>query len=193
MAERRLTDLRHRPDTPHIVVELEPGGPKLTEDTECCVLVTLRRVRDEHEGSCMFQWHPFSNGFAPLRFVLLRHTANGFQKIDIEGEPHPEPEKPIGLHKPTLRVLAPESKVRIMESLTHAYRKELVLGEKYELVWPGGEIALWDWGTPNQYPGRELHPKSPKICLPGARITLEVGEKEERRGSPEPIDPSKRV
>lgn len=92
--------------------------------------------------------------------------------------------------------VAPEGNVKFMPGLSKRYRKELKTGAKYELVWPGGEIAIWDWGTINQYLGHELGIKSPKICLPAARVTLEFtepGKEEERQDSPPQISPSERM
>ena len=83
-----------------------------------------------------------------------------------------------------------------MATMPNRYRKELVKGSKYELVWPGDEFALWDWSTIKQHLGQELGAKSPKIVLPAAQVTLEFdkfGRMEERRGSPPPITPSERM
>jgi hypothetical protein len=83
-----------------------------------------------------------------------------------------------------------------MATMLDRYRKELVKGSKYELVWPGGEFALWDWGTIKQHLGQELGAKSSKIILPAAQVTLEFDkfcQAEKRRGSPPPIAPSERM
>lgn len=173
-------------------------GSKLTEDSSCDVLVTIRRIRDSHEEPCIFRWRVHDDGYGPSGFLLLRHMANGLRKIDIEGHAFAASQAPLLVDgwNLALRELAPGGMVQFMVTLPHRYRKELVMGAKYELVWPGGEIAIWDWGTIKQHLNQELGAKSPKICLPGARVTLEFdkfGEDEERQGSPPPIAPSERM
>lgn len=37
----------------------------------------------------------------------------------------------------------------------------------YLILWPGGQIPIWDWGTLAEHSGRTLVPKSTPIVLPG--------------------------
>jgi hypothetical protein len=160
--------------------------------------VTIQRTRDSHEEPCIFNWSAHDDGYGPSGFLLFRHTANGLRKIDIDGDSFAAPQTPFLVDgwNQSLWELAPEGRVRFMATLPSRYRKELVMGAKYELVWPGGEIAIWDWGTTKQHLNQELGAKSPKICLPGARVTLEFdkfGQAEEQQDSPPPIAPSERM
>ncbi|KFY31521.1 hypothetical protein V493_01029 [Pseudogymnoascus sp. VKM F-4281 (FW-2241)] len=173
-----FTENDYPPDTPHLRMELALK-PDLTEDSDCNLNVTIQRTRDMHEEQCIFHWNGREDGCGPLGFLLFRHTENGLRKINIDMDSHLS--KPLqtpfvvdGFNY-TFEV-APEGNVGFLITLPKRYRKELKTGAKYELVWPGGEIAIWDWGTINQYLGHELGIKSPKICLPAARVTLEFTE-----------------
>lgn len=84
-----------------------------------------------------------------------------------------------------------------MLTMPKGFRDKLVAGRKYELIWPGGEIALWDWGTKKECWGRELNRKEPMICLPATSATIEFNkfgpERKENEGSPPPIAASERM
>ncbi|KAH7124361.1 hypothetical protein EDB81DRAFT_219674 [Dactylonectria macrodidyma] len=185
------------PNTPHVSLELALGQI-LTENSDCNVLVTLRRSNDSNEGKpCILSWSQYD---AAAAFMLFHHTPNnnGLRKIDIEGDPAAAPQAPliVGGWNGSLRELTPGGSVRFMATLPKRYRRELVSGEKYELVWPGGEIAIWDWGSKEQHSGQRLDEKVPKICLPAARVTLEFnkfGLDAEAQGSPSPIAASERM
>lgn len=84
-----------------------------------------------------------------------------------------------------------------MMTMPKHFRDVLVNGEKYELLWPGGEIALWDWGTKMEFVGKELE-RRPGIYLPATKVTLEFdkfgpAKGKEERGSPPPLAESERV
>lgn len=176
-------------------------GAKLTEDGMCAILVTIKRTRDMHEEPCIFNWSARNDGCGPLGYLLFCHTVNGLRKIniDMDNNVYEPPQTPFIVGKYPFHEtweVAPEGNVIFMSVLSKRYRKELQLGAKYELVWPGGEIVIWDWGTMKQHTGQELGCKSPKICLPAARVTIEFnkfGKEEERQDSPPPISPSERM
>jgi hypothetical protein len=42
------------------------------------------------------------------------------------------------------------------EKLTANYQKLLEPGEKYELLWPGAEVHMWDRGSMAEHVGKEL-------------------------------------
>jgi hypothetical protein len=173
-------------------------GTKLTEDSRCNVLVTFQRTRDSREEPCIFSWSESNDGYGPSGFLLFRHTANGLRKIDIDDDTEAvsQTSSLVDGWNRSLWEVAAEGRVRLMATLPTRYRKELVAGAKYELVWPGSEVAIWDWGTQRQHMGQELGTKSSKICLPAARCTLEFdkfGIEGERQGSPPPISPSERM
>jgi hypothetical protein len=70
--------------------------------------------------------------------------------------------------------LPPGGEVSFRVNLTENYQRPPVPGERYQLTWPGGEIALWDWGTISEHLGNELKSQSakesnlPKLVLPAS-------------------------
>jgi hypothetical protein len=49
----------------------------------------------------------------------------------------------------------------------------LAPGRRYELIWPGAEISLWDWGTLKEHEGLELKPTWPSlVVLGGSRVSF---------------------
>lgn len=186
-------DEKHRPNTPHVNMDLVPAP--FTKDSSCFVLVTFTRAPDGHNEPCIFYWSPFYDAFGPSGFLLFQHTGNGLEQVILEGEPQSKSETPsvMDWYDGTISEISSDGKVQMMATLPKRYRKELVEGVKYELVWPGSEIHLWDWGTRAENIGRPLAPKSPAICLPAKRVTLEVGQEPEREASPAPFEPSQRL
>jgi hypothetical protein len=63
--------------------------------------------------------------------------------------------------------LTPDRPVKFLKSLPARYQKLLKAGETYTLLWPGGEIALWEEGGVRDHIGRELHDRSDPLILPG--------------------------
>jgi hypothetical protein len=158
------------------------------------VLVTIQWINDSFEEPCIFSWSIRNNAVGPQGFLLFRHTANGLRKIEIEDNIPAAPQMPYTFDRLSspVWVLPLGGRTQFMEPLPERYRKELVVGSKYELVWPGGDIAVWNWGTIKQHFGQELGFKSPNIYLPGAQATLAFSEIKERQDSP-PIATSDRV
>ncbi|KAH7142149.1 hypothetical protein EDB81DRAFT_760974 [Dactylonectria macrodidyma] len=172
-------------------------GAKLTEKSDCHMLVTIQRS-DSHNEPCIFSWSQHDNYGVFAGFLLFRHTERGLIKIEIDDDLPPAPEIPFLVDgwNSTLRELAPGGRTRFMASMPKKYRKELVAGSQYQLVWPGGEFGLWDWGTIKQHMGQDLSVKSSKIYLPRAQVTLEFdkfGQAKERQSSPPPITASERM
>jgi hypothetical protein len=164
---------------------------------------TIRRVQDGHDKPCIFLWDLVTDGFRPWGFILLHHTAHGgLEKIEVRNVGVLVTPKVLLVngYNHFLWELPPAGSVTFKVSLPKSYRASLVPGDRYELIWPGVEIALWDWGTIREHLKRELKPKLPSLVLPGGprvSFTVEQGEKPKsawrRPVSPPPIEPSARV
>ncbi|KAL5327672.1 hypothetical protein ACEPPN_005373 [Leptodophora sp. 'Broadleaf-Isolate-01'] len=193
-----------KPETPHLKLELTLGR-ELTAESRCYVLVTIHRAgSDSHDSPCILSWDQ-NDAIAAL--LLFQHTSDGLRKIEIASETENPTSKTPALQtsfkvngsNPSLRELAPGGKERFMMTMPKRFRDVLVEGEKYELVWPGGEIVIWDWGTKKEYLGMELGRKMPKTCLPATRVTIAFNKfgqgatEEKKRGSPPPIAEGERI
>jgi hypothetical protein len=134
----------------------------------------------------------------------LRHTLNsGLVQVAVPEDP--KVTRRLVLNE-SLRVativdvceLKPGETVSIRSPLHRTYESQLVSGETYELLWPGGKIFLWDWGTIHEHLGKELRPDSerPELILPGGAsvtITTEVPKPLQRVPSPPPVAPTARM
>jgi hypothetical protein len=130
--------------------------------------------------------------------LLFRHTPEGLRKIDTDNNPFAAPRAPLLVHvwANSLREVAPGEEIDSTSILPRKHRAKMVEGEKYELLWPGGEISIWDWGTKKDHWGQGLNVKSPNICLPAVRATLEFDKFSpavERQSSLPPIAESERM
>ncbi|KAG4435771.1 hypothetical protein IFR05_008745 [Cadophora sp. M221] len=192
-----------KPETPHLKLELALGR-ELTAGSRCYVLVTIHRAgSDSHNSPCILSW---DQNDAAADLLLFQHTPDGLRQVEIAGE-EPSSQIPSPLQtpfqvdgsNPSLRELAPGGKERFMMTMPRIFRDVLAEGEKYELVWPGSEIGIWDWGTKKEFLGRELGNKIPRICLPAAKVMLEFnkfgqGAREEKTGRvPPPIGVEERI
>lgn len=75
--------------------------------------------------------------------------------------------------------------------------RQFVPGEKYELLWPGAEYTLWDWGTLREHIGRTvgLGTRVPRAIIPGgvcSSITV-IQEAEVFQREPTPVGKSARM
>lgn len=191
------TKEQHERDTPHVNLELVPVA--FTKDTDCLILLRFTRSPDNHNKPCIFHFHSFYDAFGPSGFLLFRHTAHGLSQVMLSGlpavQPESEPRRAIDGWPSDVRELAPDGQVQIMTTLPKRYRREMEEGMKYELVWPGSEVALWDCGTVKEHIGILLGAKSSAIWVPPAQITLEIGEEREpeREVSPPLVEDSERM
>jgi hypothetical protein len=63
--------------------------------------------------------------------------------------------------------LGPKGSFTMMFSLPEKSQKILDTNETYTLLWPGANIALWEYGTVREHMGQELHDKDQHLLLPG--------------------------
>jgi hypothetical protein len=142
--------------------------------------LTLKRAEDGHSSPCIFHWSPNIHGFLATGFILLHITAASIvERVEIDHTgllKLPEEVAPlvVGSGNHFLWELAPGCETTFVATLPERYQRVLVPGDKYQLVWPGGEIDVWDWGTIHEHANQELRPRStddnphkPRLILPG--------------------------
>ncbi|PGG95000.1 hypothetical protein AJ79_10324 [Helicocarpus griseus UAMH5409] len=169
-----------------------------TVDSPDGILFTLNREQDNSDQACVLKWKTGEDGFTSPGLILLHHTPDGeVKEIDVDKE---------SLHKSTttrspfivtqlegyyIHEVQAGASISLKASLPGVYRQHLVPGERYELLWPGQEINLWDWGDVRQHLGQKLKPREPKISIPsGPRILFTAVDKLEplRFPSPPPFE-----
>ncbi|KAK2763257.1 hypothetical protein FQN54_009893 [Arachnomyces sp. PD_36] len=191
-------------EAPHFSLSLQARNKLSIADTfdpRNGILFTLHREQDSSAQPCIPKWQAGEDGFASPGFILLHHAADGeVKKLDlVKDDLHLATTSQIVVPQsggPYINEVQPGASISIKSSLPKVYREKLIPGERYELLWPGMEIDLWDWGSISQHVGRELKPRQPKIILPGGpRILFKAVEEWEplRFPSPPPTQPSERV
>ncbi|KAK4100663.1 hypothetical protein N658DRAFT_507666 [Parathielavia hyrcaniae] len=144
--------------------------------------LTLRQA--ENDGSdrpCILRWSPTLDGFRLSGFLLLHHTAasaDGFEPLDID---HSGLMKPRGgFHHRDWTQPGP---------LGRHYRA-LRPRETYTLLYPGGEAAMWDWGTIRENTGKVMQARHllspsakdglpPALLIPGGACVSFTAKEEE--------------
>lgn len=148
--------------------------------------VVLRR-NDTDPRPCIFYWPPS----VAARFVLLRHTSHDLEIVEAtNGWPKPPDMLSIDGWRQRLFELQPNGSYRYLESLDSSYERALKAGERYELLWPGGETLLWDWGNVEDHLDMELRRREPSLFIAGGpHVSFTVEEGERIFPSPEPLSP----
>jgi hypothetical protein len=174
-----LTSYRH--DAPRITLKMgaAQSRPELSTALPYYINFTLQRLPNAQEKPCIFRWDAHSNGFSRSRFVLLRRTANDdLEKVDVTELPRVTPDfgeedtMSVDGYNHHLWDLKAGGNVSLRAALPMNYQKLLVPGEKCHLIWPGGEIDMWDWGTIREHIGEKLKSQStrdsklPRLVLP---------------------------
>ena len=126
----------------------------------------LHRAREDgSDKPCIFRWSPAIDGFSPSGVVLLHHgdSSNSDGPKTCEVDYYPKPLKSpnedsilADAQNGHLFELAPGGEARCIASLPARYYQALRAGEMYTLLYPGGEVAMWDWGTVEEHPGKEM-------------------------------------
>lgn len=197
------------PEAPRFSLSLHAGDRLSIADTldsRNGILFSLHRARDNSDQPCILKWKAWEDGFLSPGLILLHHAGNGeVKKLDLDKDDlHQHQTTTTTTSQSTVTQLAgsqfhemhPDTSISIKASLPEVYRQKLIPGERYELLWPGQKIDLWDWRNVSQHLGWELKPREPKIVLPhGPRILFTAVEELEplRFPSPPPIQPSERV
>ncbi|KAJ5602049.1 hypothetical protein N7510_011583 [Penicillium lagena] len=171
------------PNTPILTLSLElqalQGNKIAKRKSNCGVVFRVHREDDGHDQVCSFFWSGMVDAFGSQGLVLLRHTGDGqYERIDPPFETWRVYDATEPVISPTtqfLRELGPdESTLRWLESFPQTWMDAMTTGGKYEIVWPGGDIRWWAWGSivENMDRPREV---SLRAILPGApRVTFTV-------------------
>ncbi|KAJ5890071.1 hypothetical protein N7504_010881 [Penicillium tannophilum] len=92
---------------------------------------------------------------------------------------------------PCFKQLNPGASVSWEATLPSFYFDSFQPGEFFEIMWVGGQIHLWDWGTLADHSNRKLNPKSPPVVLPGGpRQSLSITAEESDIDDVGPLPPS---
>ena len=151
--------------------------------------MVLRRD-DTDPRSCIFYWSPYAPAVPAAQFILFRHTPDGLERIEVGKGLWEAPDMlSIARLGQGLFELEPNGSSRYLLELGVQYRDALRPGERYELLWPGGESFLWDWGYIQGHLGVELRRREPCLFIPGCHISFTVEEGERIIPSPEPLSP----
>lgn len=154
-------------------MDRSPGAPRLTfkmeaympsNGAELCMTMPYRihftytRPADDVDGRpIVCRWTPWSN-LARRRFVLLHEkgTSGDVEPVEVgpldglvdsfyEGET-----TTCSAYNSAVWDLGPGKTFAPTGHLTANYQTRLVPGETYHLLWPGGVIDMWDWGTKDE-------------------------------------------
>ncbi|KAJ5518743.1 hypothetical protein N7453_001165 [Penicillium expansum] len=154
---------------------------------------------------CIIHWNPVEDGFSQSGAMLLYH---GHKGLEVEkADPEKLPTKLLIPRQVTasdsyFKELVPGSSVSWKALLPPVYLEDSGPEVTYSILWPGGQIPLWDWGTLAEHSEHTLVPKSTPVILPGLSyhsfVTLNYESDPEYFEDPPPpspraISPSARV
>lgn len=132
--------------------------------------------------------------------VLLHMTERGPVRVPIEPRTSParDDEDTIPSFNgwtPYLEEIPASGALKLITELPMRYQTQLQAGETYQLLWPGGEVGMWDWGRRIEHVGKEIKSRrtrseQPKLIIPASEpITFKAKEEEEPwPDRPETID-----
>lgn len=159
-------------------VRLEFGASKRLSLTLPYRISFIFEHEEGHESEpLIFEWSTAAHGFRAPGLVLLRHTAVGLESIAVDHsgilDLHRHGPILVNGWNENLWELGPKGSFTLMTSLPGRYQKMLTTNETYTLLWPGANIALWEYGTVREHMRRELCDKDEPLLLPGgAHITF---------------------
>ncbi|OPB40897.1 hypothetical protein A0O28_0009780 [Trichoderma guizhouense] len=171
---------------PQLALEVN-ASPRLSLTLPYDIEFTLRRIDDDSDRPCIVRWSPGVEAFSAAGLELWRHTnhENGDSLVRVQVDysdgaklAEATPRLVVQGREPFLCELWPGGSgghVRFTAPLHERYHKGLIEGERYDLVWPGGEVAMWDWGTKREHVGRELRVDAgqPPLHVPaGCRVSF---------------------
>ncbi|CAG8054637.1 unnamed protein product [Penicillium nalgiovense] len=179
-------------------MEIVPKSVTVSLTDPLGFLAIVHREEDGSNKPCIFRWSLSADAWGPSGFMLFQHTADGLKKV--EGKHRPPPPETLELtgRDVEFEELLPGQCIKRNLCDLPPFWDQLVEGVKYELLWPGAEYALWDWGTFREHLGQEIGTNLglPRVIIPGgARCTLAVIESHvfPRTPSPSPVRKSERI
>ncbi|KAF2743860.1 hypothetical protein M011DRAFT_528815 [Sporormia fimetaria CBS 119925] len=185
------------PGTPKLVLEMKPSrtiDSTLSLTLPYSIDFTIHRADDNDKRPMVLSWIPFLEAFVDSQLILLHITEHGPEKVEVPPLPvvrvREQDRIEIHSHTPYLWELSPGDEARTRGSLTGNYQRLMEPGEKYELLWPGAEISMWDWGSKKEHFGQELRVKHlrddplPALFLLPGTTPISFTAKEEREPWP---------
>ncbi|KGO39836.1 hypothetical protein PEX1_003390 [Penicillium expansum] len=160
-------------DTPHLSLTIrgDSSVDLLADDLIYNVVFTITRAADDpHTRPCIIHWNPIEDGCNQSGMILLYHGEGSVEFREVDPEELPTKlliPRQVTASDPYFRELVPGSRVFCKVPLPAAYLKNCGSEAAYLLLWPGGQIPLWDWGTLAEHSEHKLVPKSPPVILPG--------------------------
>jgi hypothetical protein len=158
-------------DLPQLCLELSASS-NLSLTLPYTIVFAIKHGDALSGKAVVFEWCPYTRGFREPGFMLLHHTATNLEAITVDRHSsllEVSRYKPIVVNgwNSNLWELVPGGSVTVHQSLPETYQKLLEPGETYTLLWPGGEVATWEYGTVREHIGKELKGRSHPIVLPG--------------------------
>ncbi|CAG8899005.1 unnamed protein product [Penicillium egyptiacum] len=199
----------HRPPgTPRLALSFESEKQSHAHDTFYRIVFTITREADDlDKRPCIIHWDPVEDGLGQSGMMLRIRPASGFEAPDLNLHELPTKSlhpREVSTEDPCFKQLDPGTCVSWSANLPPVYFNAQRSLNHYDLIWGGGQIHLWDWGTLVDFSEshRQLAPKSPATVLPsGAHQSFEVVDDEsdleddvgEWDSSPRPMSPSARA
>ncbi|KAJ6128908.1 hypothetical protein N7471_010125 [Penicillium samsonianum] len=140
------------------------------------ILVTVHREEDGINKPRIFRWDVYCDAWGPSGFMLFHHTSEGLKKIEGNHVPPPPETLEYTEWDVCFDELLPGQCLRRNIGDLLPFHDQLVVGEKYELLWPGAEYALWDWGILREHIGHKVGVDMgvPRAIIPGEPAPLSL-------------------
>lgn len=180
----KLRLMHYSPDTPNLTLSLELQG---LNDSKIAIrnsnsgfVFRIHRGPDGHHKPCSFYWSDTVDAWGSEGLVLLRHDVKGqLERVKLPSEPwraHDPTENRVARNPHRLFELKPGESTWFFSGIPDSWLDAMVPGEKYELLWPGGEIYWWAWGGIAEN-GSRSRDGLPQAVLSGApRVSFTVVE-----------------
>ncbi|KAJ5645790.1 hypothetical protein N7490_002162 [Penicillium lividum] len=172
-------------------MEVEPTLPVISLASPTGgFIITIRRAEDDCDKPCIFRWSGLCDGWGPSGFVIFQHTPHGLKMVEgTPKRPPPQTLKITGYEVETEELL-PGQTLRRNIGAPGPFLDHMVAGERYELVWPGAEYALWAWGTLREHWEEKIGIDSglPLVVIPGGASCSFLCVDVEKTLKPEPYN-----
>ncbi|KAF7184721.1 hypothetical protein CNMCM7691_006144 [Aspergillus felis] len=163
------------------------------------IFTITRDAYDPQTQPCIIHWDPIEDGFGQLGIMLVHSNydfTEDLEPVQVNSNQlrakslHP---REVSTSDPCFKQLNPGSSVSWEVALPSVYFDSFLPGQFYKILWVGGQISLWDWGTLAEHSGRTLRPNSSAVVLPGGpRHLLSIPPEESDIDDVGPLPPSPR-